>query len=485
MQFALTVALLDRHTRIVFYEWHNRPTTIEGEQPHRRMPVAMLDILPLPPTGRQFGTYYAQRSDNRARNGKNRLSLFAYTNIGRAYALNFHRLLTDFDGRPGPNVLALSGTSYLPDSTVFHVGTLQEMPQGVLMSGKEARIAIGASRFTFLPQLKRSGDGALRISGMPERQKMGLFREVVQALVGKSGIGPLGQELAELQHFGEHKPGRWRDRTRILLLVNSYNQARWAADELRRYWPSRTKQIYHLRRSDNRTAAEDMLDDEENNGAMGEAGGLNRTDIESFAQTDGIILVAPLNAIGRGFNVLNRHGKAAFGAVYFLTRPYPHPHDTQAIAQEINRRALDWVNDPTFSAWEKDGVLRRAEAVRRSAAMYWRSVEQRSFYRTLRDDETLRAYPRHDLAATTAGYVVQAVGRLLRGGVPFRAYFVDAAWAPNSAKPNAEDFDTEATSLLVAMILRMAEYAAVKNTVGWALYEPLAEALERTANLRW
>jgi hypothetical protein len=73
----------------------------------------------------------------------------------------------------------------------------------------------------------------------------------------------------------------------------------------------------------------------------------------------------------------------------------------------------------------------------------------------------------------------------LRGGVPFRAYFVDAAWAPNSAKPNAEDCDTEATSLLVAMILRMAEYAAVKNTVGWALYKPLAEALEQTTNLRW
>ena len=119
------------------------------------------------------------------------------------------------------------------------------------------------------------------------------------------------------------------------------------------------------------------------------------------------------------------------------------------------------------------------------AAAYWRSVEQRSYYRTLRDDEALRAYPRYDLAATTAGYIVQAVGRLLRGGVPFHSYFVDAAWAPNSADYNSDTLDTEKTSLLVAVILRLAEYSATTDTVGWALYKPLADALERTDNLRW
>src|SRR5262249_50394119 len=150
-------------------------------------------------------------------------------------------------------------------STTFHVGTLQETPQGVLIPDEEARRAIGTSCFTFLPQLNRSGDAAIRISGMPEQQKMGLFREVVRALVGENGVGPLGQELTELQHFGEHEPARWEDRARILLLVNSYDQAHWAADELRRRWPSLAKRIYHLRRSDSRTAAEDTLEHGENN----------------------------------------------------------------------------------------------------------------------------------------------------------------------------------------------------------------------------
>lgn len=123
--------------------------------------------------------------------------------------------------------------------------------------------------------------------------------------------------------------------------------------------------------------------------------------------------------------------------------------------------------------------------MRRFAARYWRTVEQRSYYKTLRDHEELRAFPRRDLAATTAGLIVQAVGRLLRGGVPFHAYFVDAAWAPNSAAPNIDKPDTEKTSLLVAIILQMCEYAGEEDKVGNALYKPLADALERIDDLHW
>ena len=154
LQFALTIALLDRHTRIVFYEWHHKPPILDDEPPHRRMPTAMLNILPLPPTGRQFGTYYSRKDDNyhhSENSSENALSLFAYTNIGRYYVLNFHRLLTDLDGRRGPNVLALSGTSYLPHSTRFHVGN----PQGVLMPESSASEAIASSLFKFLPRAQQ------------------------------------------------------------------------------------------------------------------------------------------------------------------------------------------------------------------------------------------------------------------------------------------------------------------------------------------
>ena len=141
-----------------------------------------------------------------------------------------------------------------------------------------------------------------------------------------------------------------------------------------------------------------------------------------------------------------------------------------------------------FIAWQQgDGIAHRAQLLRKTANDYWRSVEQRSYYKTLRNNKNLCAFPRHDLAATTLGRIVQAVGRLIRGGVPFHGYFVDSAWADNSAKklaairvgddPDSIDNDTEENSLLVATILRVCNYAE-DNSVGNALYKPLAKALE-------
>ncbi|MEH2372861.1 hypothetical protein [Nostoc sp.] len=365
----------------------------------------------------------------------------------------------------------------------FHVGK----PQGVLMPEQGARDAIAQSNFKFLPQFDQKNK-PLRISGSPERQKMGLFQEIARSLVGTNGTGHLEQELRELKRLGENDlDNHWSDRDRLLLLVNSYDQARWAAKEICNCSSSMQDSVYHL--------VPDNIDvdwDDEPGKLVKspDKGTLNRADIETFGQTNGKILVAPMNAVGRNFNILNANGKAAFGAVYFLTRPYPHPHDTQAIAQEMNRRALDWADKADFIAWQQgDGIVQRAEKVRQLAARYWRSVEQRSYYKTLRDNEELLAFPRFDLAATTVGLVIQAVGRLLRGGVPFRGYFVDAAWAPKSAArkadPELSELDTEQTSLLVAMILRICDYASERNTVGNTLYKPLADALEQIEDLHW
>ncbi|OUL31998.1 hypothetical protein BV372_19740 [Nostoc sp. T09] len=91
------------------------------------------------------------------------------------------------------------------------------------------------------------------------------------------------------------------------------------------------EQVYHLQRD--RTEA--LTDDDINYLLRIEVGALNRADIETFALTGGKILAAPISAMGRGFNILNANSQAAFGAVCFLTRPYPHPHDTQAIAKKI------------------------------------------------------------------------------------------------------------------------------------------------------
>ena len=122
-------------------------------------------------------------------------------------------------------------------------------------------------------------------------------------------------------------------------------------------------------------------------------------------------------------------------------------------------------------------LLEKAAQLRRKADEYWRKAELRSYYHTLKheDEKNDTTYSeRFDLAATTAGHIIQACGRLLRGGVPFHAYFADAAWAPRSADDRTLK-ETSKSSLLTAMIEVLQEY--VQTAIGKALYASIVDAL--------
>lgn len=465
LQFLLLVALLDRHLHIVIGEWHNKPETLDMPQPFSRIPRSMQHILPLPLTGQQY-VFVIPKTRNH-RDDSNRLSLFAYTNIGRSYLLNFHHLFHDFDGLPGPHVLALSGTSYLPDSTLFHVDV---PPVGILMPTPRVEQALDSSLFTWHPFYRKQRP--IAVSGRPNKLKP--LQQLTRALLdhgGRTG-GFLATVLEEIERKAQDpQTGHlWTDRARLLLLTNSYEQSEAVAIALRDGWREAAGTIYDLKRGKWK---------EDYEVEFPQQGRLQRMDIEGFAQTSGRVLVAPMQSIGRGFNILNQHGCAAFGAVLFLIRPMNAPHDKEAIAQELNRLALTWAADPGFGAWQHDTLYQRAKAARSAAETAQRLIEGRRGYKDLQEDTALGMYPRRDLAATTAGRVIQAVGRLLRGGVPFSAYFIDAAWSPVFAKSgNVTEIEPAETSLLTAMIDILREYTG--TPIGAALYGGLSDVLGAT-----
>lgn len=467
LQFMLTVALLDRHIHIVLQEWHNKPETIDAEQPFGRIPRGMRNILPLPLTGQQYG--FVSDSQDSSPAGRNRLSLFNYVNIGRSYLLNFHRLREDIEGTAGPHVLALSGTSYLPDSTNFHV-TLP--PDGILMAPEHTEDAIRESRFIWRPFTDRRGK-PIFVSGREDSvHQLQLLTRAMLAQGGMHG-GFIGEILDDLTRMGAALPDQWGDRARVLVLTNSYEQARMVAETLRDGWREGAESIFYLTRG---KANEDF------NLIYEQQGTLKRIDIEQFAMTSGRVLVAPMQSIGRGFNILNTSSEpnAAFGAVLFLTRPMNPPHDMEASAQELNRFALEWAADEDFIAWQQDTLYHRALNARERAVELRRAIERRRGYSDFYENPELRLYPRRDLAATTAGRVIQAVGRLLRGGVPFNAYFIDAAWSPQLAQSGSlHDSESAETSLLTALIEILDEYAG-GDEIGRYLYGGLSEALIAT-----
>jgi len=473
LEFVLSVMILDRNIRVVFYEWYNKPYAMNtdlNEHSLQGAPDNLTDVLPIPPTGRVFGTYYSKgleigQDDQQKRELPSGLSVFGYSNIGRWYTMHFHELFSALDGRRGPNVLALSGTSWLPHSSRWHIDI---PPQGILEPPEEAQKAIEQSKFFYIPQKKIGKDKKLepiRISGKPD--KLQPIKDVIKALAssrhGQQSL--LRKELANLERLGQENPRYWADRERLLLIVNSYDQAEWAYQELR-FSEMLLGKICYLKRSN------DERDD------VADAATVYRSDIEDFVRTNGKVLIAPMQAIGRGYNILNQYGKAAFGAIYFLTRPMPYPADTQAIARELNRRTLDWCQDANLPIWQGPLLYQQALALREKASTYWREAELRTYYHTLKheDENHDTTYSeRFDLAATTAGHIIQACGRLLRGGVPFHAFFVDAAWAPKTAKDNTIT-ETSQSSLLTAMMEVLQQYIQ-RTYFGYELYAPIGSAL--------
>lgn len=458
LAFALNVALLDRNLRIVFYEWYNQPDAVNevlGVQPYRPSSITLSDVLPIPPTGRIFGTYYVPFAGNTDAAGI--LSRFEYANIGRSFLLHYHDLLALLN-LPGPHTLALSGTSWLPPSTQWHV----DIPiQGVLQAPKVERERVRKdSQFAFRPQYDHEGQ-PIRISRVEDKPEA-----VIALAQAMRRSGELEHELRVLADLAQQHPELWAGRERLLLLTNSYPQAKAFAKTLGNFWRNPTE-IFYL------AAAQGEAEE----GEMETVSSLPRADVETFAWTKGRLLIAPMGAIGRGYNILTvERDKAAFGAVYFLARPMPHPYDIQALAGELNAYTLAMCAKPDASLWENPGLYAQARAFRDAARSYWAKAEMRGGYHSLNRDE------RRNLAATTFGKMVQAAGRLVRGGVPFHAFFVDAAWGPNSAAasqdtpPNAT-LDNAKDSLLTQMILLLEEYID-ESPIGRSLYEPFEGLLD-------
>jgi hypothetical protein len=476
--FTLWVVILDWHLNIVFNEWHRKPAEIRGEQPYQRIPRNLRHILPIPAMGGQFGLYRAPIAKTSGRRFPNHLTQFVYVNIGRSYVLNFHKLREDLDGQRGPNVLAMSGTSYLPDSSRFH---LQVSPDGVLAPDERTCAGLRASHFEFKPFYGRK-KRPIMVSGMSD--KLSALRGIVQAMV-KDGF--LERMLDQLRQKAETDPANWGDRARLLMFTNSYTQAKDVALTLQKKWPEMANHIFYLSRG---------KDDQDYEAVLG--GNVQRVDIERFAETEGKILVAPTQSIGRGFNILNNNEPirlAAFGAVFFLTRYMGQPEDYVAMAQEINRYTVQWAaHENVPPALETaDGLYQTALVLRETARQLSQNIEFRRGYPSLtykmKDgsptdiEPELHITPRTDLAATTAGMLIQAIGRLLRGGVPFQAYFIDAAWSPLTAQAGRSIRETAETSLLQAVIDVILTYSDEANAVGNALYGDLASALVSTIGL--
>jgi hypothetical protein len=342
------------------------------------------------------------------------------------------------------NVLLVSATSWLPPASEYHIST---PPSFVLRSRSKK---LGAVRAYVQPKLHPVTRRPLRVSGGGEEREDNL-RHIVTGLVtpASGGLSDVERAVEAMRSPG----GRPR---KAALVVNSYDQVRLVVEQIHtinRRLGERTRGI--VREQGPGGAASRYV-------LRGEAEGLGPA-------IDVDVLVFPLAALSRGTNIVFTsddadRGTAAIGSIFFLTRPHPAAGDLGLMRSLLARdtEALD-AEDLSALGLAEVGRLfdqRRYDVYRRIARLLARPMSASQL-----DDETLRAFTANLLVA-----VLQTVGRAIRERMPAEVYFVDAAWAPNSAESRPE---TSRSSVLVGMRTLLLDGSASRKPDEREIHEAL------------
>ncbi|CAM5305285.1 hypothetical protein [Streptomyces avidinii] len=462
----------------------------EGKELARRTPLDYAPVVPESPMGNVLGFQYLPDDQDRDEIGRTggTLRFFRCTGVGRELLLRLHELGADpASGRGGPHVILMSGTSWAGESTRAHV---LAPVAAVLKPTEESLESVARTRFG--THFLYDGNGRpMSLSGTRLKDRLAQARAMASRL-GRPGLSgsasPLDQELAKVAD--DH-------RRRALLLVGSYREAYAVADALdgEERWHGRVKVLV----PDDADLGEAL----HGTGLIGERRGedsaeatLRRGDLARFADDPAAeVLVAPLLAVERGHNILNSHAKAAFGTVLFMVRPHPRPDDLSLSIFAVN----DWItrfirNVPrddrrTGPSTFRELVAKAAsldeagQSLRHEGRHEWRRLLSRRYVYSHLADWEKRAFAWDQLVT-----MWQVIGRLVRGGVPARVVFVDAAFAPALAKALSPRSDTHtvppADGLLQALGTILTPYFTGSAAVDPAdaqlarlLYQPFHNAL--------
>ncbi|WP_030677663.1 hypothetical protein [Streptomyces rimosus] len=464
-EFTLLLSALEPRLAMINAMWPRVEAALSlGYNTMYRRPLDYGPMVPEAPMGNVLGFQFRVSGQDEGGIRSGELTFFRCSGVGREL-LRAMPQLASVDGRPGAHLLLMSGSSWAGASSRYHVcvpvGVIIEPPAEVT----ERIAAESLMRFEFIDD----GDEKLRLSGTHPDDRPEKLRRIATYLGAGEYDAPEGGPLE--REFLSLPSGR----DQILLLVGSYAEARIVADTLHNLNSRWHGSVLCLVSDDEEIAPEDEAP------SAYRARSLRRSDVEHLKDLEADILVAPLLAVERGHNILNHDDEAAIGTVYFLARPNPHPEDLSLAVHAVNDWIVRAVTGGDFDTWVRGQatVEEGADEVRRLARSYWYQVLARSMAWSRLGDEV-----REQVTWDMLVLMWQVIGRLVRGGVPARVVFVDAAFAPNRGAVPPQ-IDTPASSLLHSVLDVLDPYfhggtkSAEEQFIARALYEPLWRMLTR------
>lgn len=448
-------------------------------------------LLPSNPAGAVFGLFYDE--PDKAKEGMlgGKLTLVNHLGVGRHLIAHLHDLLAD-EGQAGPHVLLLSGTSWAgsgvrsfdrktrkPISVASPSFDVQVPVRGVLLQPDAELEAIGQSVFS-LVNVRDAQGRQIQVSGTEQRRRRENLSFIGERLTSRrDGINMLEDHWRRMAaRWGDEAVA---DRRRTLLVVNSYADAAVVADTVMQTLEANGYADWRVH-----CLVRDRADDagQSDDAALRLARPMPRSMVERFGmEPEKSILVAPMQIVARGHNILNANGKAGISSIYFLHRPHPRPDDLGPVIARLNRYALERY-DRGVTPQPDESLPRRSSRMRQAATSLVRVALERGRYGYGNLSPEYKAQFAWDMLTP----LWQTVGRGIRGGCPVFIGFVDYKFAPQSFD-GTEDGDTADTSALVQCIkqLELAMDPTPNPTghdVARRLYEPFHNALSKTEGLQ-
>jgi hypothetical protein len=451
-------------------------------------------LLPSNPAGAAFGLFYDEPPNEQRPAMGGKLTLISHLGVGRHLLTHLHDLLAA-EGQAGPHVLMLSGTSWAGGSNRRKLPGTQKIidaasptfdvqvpVRGVLIQPKSELDAIEHSSFSLVSVRDQDGE-QIRVSGKNQADRRKNLAAIAEHFAARrDGLNRFEDDWRKMTA----KWAAWNltaidDRRRALLVTNSYADAAVVADTLLGALEANGYSDWRVHclvrdRVDEGSADLDVR--------LTRARSLPRSLIERFGrEPEKSVLVAPMQIVARGHNILNRARTAGISTIYFLHRPHPRPDDLGPTIGRVNRFAQERF-DRGVKPKAGESFAGRARRVRFAATNIVRyGLEAGRFgYRSLPPE--FKAQFAWDMLTQ----LWQTVGRGIRGGCPVFVGFVDYAFAPLSFDGNNSG-DTPNSSALVQS-LRQLELAMdtlenpSEHEVATLLYKPFYDALVRTEGLK-
>lgn len=377
--------------------------------------TAQQKILPSSAMGNLFGM------KNDPQKG---LILYRQYAFGRALMDRMPWLRLTEEGQPeGPNVLLLSGSSWADGCLQYHVN----VPVKYLLEAEEwKRRKIAESKMIDLGT-------AIKVSGSGSEEREENLTEVIKKIIGTIE--------AELRSEGK-----------LLMIVNSYSEAQTAANYLNRLL------------SDGKTVACMCREADEFDENM-----ILRSEIADFSDHSADIMVAPAQAIERGYNIVDKDGHSAFGSVFFLVRPMEVPDEISSKCTKLNGYL-----ERHCVLSEKKNAFDRAAKLRSEATRQWSLMERQGKMQLSSLDPVMKL----DVTASLFVLILQIFGRLCRitdeSKPAPRVYFADGAFRRSEKNTAGYDLLNELIDYLDSMIDNK-ETGKIAET----LYQPFYEAFKK------